>query len=91
MSPISVVNGVTALVFTKITNTLEPSILWIQSLDGGGSLGRPKLSWSFAKNFTLGIGADIFAGFQTGFFGRFNERDRVCTELGYDFSTLKRH
>jgi len=77
--------GITALVSTKITNTLEPSLLWIQSLEGGGSLVRPKLAWSFAKNFTLGIGADIFTGSQTGFFGRFNERDRVYTELRYDF------
>ena len=78
-------SGVTALFSTKLSDRLEPSILWIQHFDGGGGLVRPKVTWSFMKNVSLGFGADIFRGSRDGYFGRFNNRDRVYTELRYDF------
>jgi len=78
-------SGATALFSTKLTDHFEPSILWIQHFEGGGALVRPKVTWSFTKNASLGFGADIFTGSRDGFFGRFNERDRVYTELRYDF------
>jgi hypothetical protein len=77
--------GVSALLSAKVTPSLEPQILWIQTFGGGGSLVRPLLKWFAAKNTTVGFGVDIFTGPADGFFGRYNNRDRVYTELRYDF------
>jgi hypothetical protein len=78
--------GASVLLSSKITSTLEPQILWIQSLSNGGDrLIRPRLNWHVARNTTLAFGADIFAGPDTGFFGRYGDRDRLYTELRYDF------
>ena len=78
--------GASVLVSTKITPTLEPQLLWIQSLSHGGDrMIRPRLNWYVTQNATLAFGVDIFAGPDDGFFGRFGNRDRVYTELRYDF------
>ena len=77
--------GASIFVSTKLTNTLEPQLLWIQSFKNAGGLIRPRLNWLAAKNTTLGFGVDIFTGPADGFFGRFNNRDRVYTEVRYDF------
>ena len=65
----------------------EPQILWIQSFKDAGGLIRPRLNWYAAKNTTLGFGVDIFTGPSDGYFGRYNNRDRVYSELRYDFWT----
>ena len=78
--------GGSILLSTKITPTLEPQILWIQSFSGGADrLIRPRLNWYFDRNATLAFGADIFAGPRDRFFGNFANRDRVYAELRYDF------
>ena len=77
--------GASILVSTKLTGTLEPQLLWVQSFKSGGGLIRPRLNWTAAKNTTLGFGADIFTGPSDGSFGRYNNRDRVYAELRYDF------
>jgi len=77
--------GASIFVSTKLTATLEPQILWIQNFRHAGSLVRPRLNWSAAKNTTLGFGVDIFGGPADGYFGRYNNRDRVYAELRYDF------
>jgi hypothetical protein len=33
----------------------------------------------------VGVGVDIFAGADDGVFGRYDNRDRVYTEVRYDF------
>ncbi|MEP6997672.1 MAG: DUF1302 family protein [Betaproteobacteria bacterium] len=80
-------DGVGASIFisTKLTSTLEPQILWIQNFRDAGGLIRPRLNWSAAKNTTVGFGVDIFTGPADGYFGRYNNRDRVYAELRYDF------
>jgi hypothetical protein len=77
--------GASIFVSTKLTATLEPQILWIQNFRHAGSLVRPRLNWSAAKNTTVGFGVDIFSGPADGYFGRYNNRDRVYAELRYDF------
>jgi hypothetical protein len=77
--------GASMFLSTKLTNTLEPQFLWMQNFQGGGGLLRPRLNWTVAKSTTLGFGADIFTGPSDGFFGRYNNRDRVYAELRYDF------
>jgi len=77
--------GASAQLSGKITSAWEPQILWIQTFGGGGGLIRPRLNWYPAKNTALGFGVDIFTGPNDGFFGRYNNRDRVYGELRYDF------
>jgi hypothetical protein len=77
--------GASIFISTKLTGTLEPQVQWLQSLQRGGGLIRPRLNWTAAKNTTLGLGADIFTGPSDGFFGRYNNRDRIYAELRYDF------
>ena len=77
--------GASIFISTKLTGTLEPQLLWVQSFQGGGGLIRPRLNWAAAKNTTLGFGTDVFTGPSDGFFGRYNNRDRVYVELRYDF------
>ena len=77
--------GASILISTKLTSTLQPQLLWIQNFKDAGGLVRPRLDWTVAKNTTLGFGADIFTGPSDGFFGRYNNRDRVYAELRYDF------
>ena len=76
--------GVSVLVSTKI-GAFEPQLLWLQGIGGGGGLIRPRLSWAAAKNTTIAFGVDVFTGPSDSFFGRFNDRDRVYTEVRYDF------
>ena len=80
-------DGVGASIFisTKLTSTLEPQILWIQNFKDAGGLIRPRLNWNAAKNTTVGFGLDIFTGPADGYFGRYNNRDRLYAELRYDF------
>ena len=77
--------GASVFVSTKLTSTLEPQLLWIQSFKNAGGLVRPRLNWLAAKNTTIGFGVDIFTGPTDGFFGRFNNRDRLYAEVRYDF------
>ena len=76
--------GASVLLSKKFVS-LEPQILWIQSFEGGGGMIRPRLNWYSGKNTVLAFGADVFTGSSNGFFGRFNNRDRLYTELRYDF------
>jgi len=68
-----------------LTNAFEPQILWIQYFKDGGGLVRPRLNWYPVKNTTVGFGLDIFTGSSDGVFGRYNNRDRLYTEVRYDF------
>lgn len=78
--------GASLLVSTRITPTLEPSLLWIQGITvSNDRLLRPRLSWYFERDWVLAFGVDIFTGPDTGYFGRFGNRDRVYAELRYDF------
>ena len=77
--------GASILISTKLTSTVEPQLLWIQNFKDAGGLIRPRVNWTAAKNTTLGFGFDIFTGPTDGFFGRYNNRDRVYADLRYDF------
>ena len=77
--------GASLYISTKLTSTLEPQLLWIQYFREGGGLVRPRLNWLVAPNVTLSAGFDIFTGPSDGFFGRFDNRDRVYGEMRYSF------
>ena len=77
--------GASVFLSTKLTEAFEPQILWIQSFKDAGGLIRPRLNWYPAKNTAFGFGVDIFTGPNDGYFGRYNNRDRVYAEVRLDF------
>ncbi len=77
--------GATIFLSTKLSAAFEPQILWIQNFKNAGGLVRPRLNWYPAKNTAVGFGVDIFTGPDDGYFGRYNNRDRVYADLRYDF------
>ncbi len=78
-------NGFSVLVNHKFGDRVEAQALWIASLNRTESLLRPRVIWNFEKNWRLAFGADFFRGPPSGFLGRYDDRDRVYTELRYSF------
>lgn len=77
--------GASILVAAKVTPRIEPQVLWIQTFGGGGGLIRPRVNWYPFRNATVGVGLDLFTGPDDGYFGRYDNRDRVYAEWRYDF------
>ncbi len=79
-------SGVSVLFDTiKLANNVEGRMLLVHSLNRSDWLVRPKVTWTFEKNWRLALGADIFGGPPIGVFGRYDDNDRVYTELRYSF------
>ncbi len=78
-------SGASLLLDGKLGNNVEARALLIHSLNRSDWLFRPKITWMFEKNWRLAFGVDIFGGPATGLFGRFDNNDRVYTELRYSF------
>jgi hypothetical protein len=77
--------GFSVLVNRKLSERFEAEVLWIASLTRSDWMVRPRVAWNFATNWRLVAGFDIFHGPPPGFFGQFDNRDRVYTELRYSF------
>ena len=78
-------SGASVLLNGKLTPTIEGQLLLIASLNRRDYLFRPRLVWTYAQNWRLMGGADIFHGPPTGLFGRYEQQDRIWTELRYSF------
>jgi hypothetical protein len=78
-------SGFSVLVQHKLTEQLEAQALWIGSLNRSDWMFRPRLSWNAAKNWRWQFGVDVFNGPPLGYFGQFSNRDRVYTEVRYNF------
>jgi len=78
-------SGLTMLLSSKVTSSLELQALLITSLNRSDWMLRPKVTWNFAKNWRLNVGADVLHGPQLGFFGRYANRDRVYADVRYSF------
>jgi hypothetical protein len=63
----------------------ELQLLYIQSFADAGGLIRPRVNWYPAQNWAIGFGVDIFTGPDFGYFGRYDNRDRVYTEARFTF------
>ena len=79
------VSGASVLLEGKIAANWEGRVLFAHGLNDNDLLFRTRLTWLFAKNWRLQAGLDIFGGPPTGVFGRFNNNDRVYTEVRYSF------
>ena len=79
-------SGASVLVDTiKLAPNLEARMLLVHSLNRSDWLVRPKVIWTFEKNWRLSVGADIFGGPPVGLFGRYDNNDRIYSELRYSF------
>ena len=77
--------GASLLWSREFPRNLEPEVLLIHSLNRSDWLLQAKLSWEFARNWRSTAGLDVFHGEQTGLFGRYDQEDRVYTEIRYSF------
>jgi hypothetical protein len=77
--------GATLQLTHRLTSTLELQALFITSLNRSDWLFRPKVTWNFARNWRVNLGADVLHGPQLGFFGRYGNRDRVFLDFRYSF------
>jgi hypothetical protein len=78
-------NGYSLLFNTKFINDWEAQAIFISSLNRSDWLLRPRLAWNFERNWRLILGADIFKGPPTGLFGRYDQHDRIYSEVRYSF------
>ena len=78
-------SGFSWLLNSKFGQKVEAQALLVHSVNRSDWMFRPQLSWNFEKNWRLLVGADVFGGPPTGFFGRYNNNDRVYTEVRYSF------
>jgi len=78
-------SGASFLVNHQFSSSWEAEALLVHSLNRSEWMLRPKVSWKFQPNWRLTGGVDVFHGPPTGIFGRFDQQDRVYTELRRDF------
>lgn len=77
---------VTMLVRRKFVNdTLAGEVMWLQNLNDGDGLVRPKVTYELWDSTRAWLGADVFYGRRTGVFGQFDDRDRVVLGLELSF------
>jgi hypothetical protein len=76
--------GFSLLVNRKL-GRFEAEVLWITSLVRDDWMLRPRVAWDFRPNWRLICGVDVFKGPQLGFFGQYDNRDRVYSEIRYSF------
>ena len=78
-------NGYSLLLNTKVVPNWEAQALFISSLNRTDWLFRPRMTWNFQRNWRWVFGADVFNGAATGLFGRYDQKDRVYSEVRYSF------
>lgn len=78
-------NGFSLLANSKFFNNWEVQALLISSINRSDRLFRPRATWNFERNWRWVLGADIFKGPPLGMFGRYDQQDRVYSELRYSF------
>ncbi|MEF8708402.1 MAG: DUF1302 family protein [Candidatus Accumulibacter propinquus] len=77
--------GYSLLVNHKFSDKFEAEALWIASLNRTDWMLRPRVTWNLEKNWRIALGVDIFNGSPPGYFGRYDAKDRVYSELRYSF------
>jgi hypothetical protein len=78
-------NGYSLLLNHKFGDKVEAQMTWISSLNRNDWLFRPRVMWNFERNWRLAVGADVFKGPPLGFFGRYDGKDRLYSEVRYSF------
>ena len=60
-----------------LNETLETEVIWLQSVNQGDGLVRPKVSYELRDNLKIWTGFDLFYGDRKGLFGQFDRNDRL--------------
>jgi hypothetical protein len=64
-----------------LNDTVVAEVMWLQGINDGDGLVRPKVSYAVQENLKVWLGADIFYGKRESLFGEFNDNDRVVVGL----------
>ena len=64
---------------------LEPQLQVVGSLNRGDRMVRPKVVWELVRQWRWVDGVDMFGGNRLGLFGRYDDHDRVYSEIRYTF------
>ena len=78
-------NGYSLLLNNKFYANWEAQAMFISSLNRTDWLFRPRIAWAFERNWRVVLGADYFKGPPTGLFGRYDQQDRIYSEIRYSF------
>lgn len=78
-------NGYSLLLNRKFGSNWEAQGIFISGLNRPDWLFRPKVSWDFQRNWRWVLGADVFNGSPLGLFGRYDQQDRMYSEVRYSF------
>lgn len=75
----------TSLYLSSHFGPFEPQLLIAGSLNRGDYLIRPKLVWELGPRWRWVNGVDVFGGNRNGLFGRYDDHDRLYSEIRYTF------
>jgi len=64
---------------------LVAEVIWLQSINSGDGLVRPKVTYHVDDNIKVWAGADIFFGTSDGVFGQFDDNDRILFGVQFSF------
>ena len=79
-------NVATVLLSTKAFHPkVEPELLYATALGDTDWNLQARVTWEFQPNWSLVGGVDVFGGGSGGYFGRFEDQDRVYGEVWYRF------
>ena len=79
-------SGFTFLISTQALHPkVEPRLLFLRSINRNDWLAQFKVTWRLDGNWRLAAGADIFGGDAAGLFGQHDNKDRIYTEIRFNF------
>ena len=81
ITPQRLESGASIYASTKLSDGLEANLLWMVGLNQNDWMARPKLEWTLSSRWRWVVGADFFNGASDTLFGRYNDKDRVYTEV----------
>ena len=64
---------------------IEPEILWISGIEKRDWMIRPKVKYNFRPAWQFTLGMDIFGGKTDEYLGQFHDRDRIYSEVRFEF------
>ncbi|MEQ8264449.1 AMIN domain-containing protein [Pseudohaliea sp.] len=73
--------GATVLAGYQFDERLEAQVLYLAGFNRSDRSFQGWLGWRFAPSWRLRVGVDWFDGEEIGFFGRYDDQDRVYLEL----------
>lgn len=78
-------SGVSVYTKVELSDRIDAEVTAISQLNRSDWMLRPKLSWMLQDSLELEFGADIFGGDRRGLFGRFDDANRLYTNIRYSF------